>query len=528
MPPFVCPDCQAAIEADLIEKTGRAECPFCGGDLSTIGLPQRAATRASHRAGDKSVLDQGTSGGRGRITRPLPPLPKKSAIAVVESTPDRLVLFIPGGNKQSAGFGLFAVLWNGFMSVFTILMTTAILNDKGGDAPPLAVLIPFLSLFWGIGLGLAFFWLKFNFERTIILLDRDRIVIQKTFFGRKRLDETSLGPKSRAELVESYRQNDIPVDRVEVRGDSGTAKFGTALGEQEKNWLVDRINEFLGVPSAATDEVDDDEDDDSSRTASRPAARLDPNDCEKCGAPLAGQIADDLLTCAHCGAVHRGTPAESPSRKRLASLAERYERLTPDALPPESRIQVLESSPERLAFRLALPANSPLRWVVPLFAIPFAIGWYSFVIFFAWDMIRAPFDWFGIIPLLFLIPFVAAGLMPLGIGLYAIAGNTTVAVTRERVSCRWGVGPFGYSRHVPTAQIESVRVEDISVEKKNRGVRGARRRMPQPENESRACVVRAAGQMLPLTILEEVECSRLVASLVRTKLEELGHPLTDV
>ena len=49
-----------------------------------------------------------------------------------------------------------------------------------------------------------------------------------------------------------------------------------------------------------------------------------------------------------------------------------------------------------------------LRWVVPLFTLPFAIGWYSFIFFFAGKVIQAPMGGFDIIPLLFLIPFVAS------------------------------------------------------------------------------------------------------------------------
>ncbi|MSR56205.1 MAG: hypothetical protein EXS05_00790 [Planctomycetaceae bacterium] len=251
MAEFTCPTCRAEIEPDLIEKTGRAECPFCGTDLSALGLPEPAVVDVPDLPA--AAVDGGEPDESGR--RPeldanphtLPKPPEKSLIRVVESSGDRLVLFIPGGGKQSGVVGCFALIWNGFMGLITPAMLVGILKDKGGDAPSLWLVISFLSLFWAVGLGMEYLWLKMKYERTLLLLDRERVAVQKKFFNRKRLHETVLGPDSRAELVESYQQNDTPVYRIEVRGTPAAAKFGTALGDDEKNWLVDRINEFLGV-----------------------------------------------------------------------------------------------------------------------------------------------------------------------------------------------------------------------------------------------------------------------------------------
>src|SRR5262245_46915167 len=117
MPEFHCPSCQAAIEPDLIESTGRAECPFCQADLSGLGLPEPAVDlAASLPADDAAASDEPLSA---PLTRPLAEPPAKSRIRIVESTPERLVLYIPGGGKQARALGCFAFCWIGFMCLFT-------------------------------------------------------------------------------------------------------------------------------------------------------------------------------------------------------------------------------------------------------------------------------------------------------------------------------------------------------------------------------------------------------------------------
>ena len=154
MPAFTCPACHAAIEPDLIESTGRAECPFCAADLSSLGLPIPTPT----------VLDEtsdfvpafATTG----AVRALPPLPDKSLIRVAETTDERMVFYIPGGGTSAAGIGCFALFWNGFMVVFSPIMIGSVIQGGQPDAPPLWGLLAFLSLFWAVGLGMGYFWVR--------------------------------------------------------------------------------------------------------------------------------------------------------------------------------------------------------------------------------------------------------------------------------------------------------------------------------------------------------------------------------
>ena len=70
--------------------------------------------------------------------------------------------------------------------------------------------------------------------KTIFLLERDRIVIQRILFGRKTITETFLDEKSEAGLVESYQENNVSVYKVQITGSNRTDSFGTALSDLEK------------------------------------------------------------------------------------------------------------------------------------------------------------------------------------------------------------------------------------------------------------------------------------------------------
>src|SRR5262249_3266273 len=272
----------------------------------------------------------------------------------------------PGGGSSATGVGCFAVAWNGFMCLFTVPWGFGMFQ-QGNDAPPLLVMVGFLGLFWAVGLGIAAFWAKLKYERTFLLLDRDRLVIQRVLFNRKRLEETHLTSDSRAALVESYQQNDNPVYRIEVQGSLRAAKFGTALADSEKDWVVDRINDFLGRAGAWARETPP--------TAQERATAIKniPASCKNCGAPLTGELVKGAVTCSHCGAVFRSVVTRPEGSLPVAVV----EKLVPADLPPDGPIQIDEDTSDVLQFHYAAGSGSPLRWIVPLFTVPFSLAWLS-------------------------------------------------------------------------------------------------------------------------------------------------------
>lgn len=485
MPEFTCPQCHAGVEAGLIDETGRAECPFCGADLSELGLPQSdiggvVQPESNPVARDAAGTDLPAVG---ELSRPVARPPADSAIQVIESTAERLVLHIPAGGKGSAGIGCFAVLWNGFMLLFTAAFVGAGFKAQN-QPPPGAGLFVFLALFWAVGLGMSYFWLKMKFERTFVLLDRERIAVQKSLLGRKKVHETALGPRARAELVESYQQNDNPVYRVEVSGPGGAAKFGTALSNPEKDWLVDCINGFLD----AGDEQ-----------AEVGGQRSDVRSQRSEGRGQEGGVRDQESG-------DRGQDGEAPST---------------DAV-----LEVVESSPERLLFWYAVAPNSTLRWAVPAFLIPFGLVWMGGVALVVWNVAR-PFGVGSILPLVFSIPFMGAGLLLFAMGCYARWGMTTIELTPARLACRWSVGPLGFTRSLPTPEITRVGIEyGEGVHNRPRSARKGRVRDSGTGSANNlSCVARTPAKKVTLVFFNDEPLARQISSLLRTALENMGHPL---
>jgi hypothetical protein len=345
--------------------------------------------------------------------------------------------------------------------------------------------------------------------------------MQKVLFNRKRVTETTLTLQSRAELVESYKQNNTPVYRIEVQGSSNSAKFGTALSGAEKDWVVDRINEFLDVVAvpvvtSAGRETVGQPDGPAGEPASEAVAVI-PETCRKCGANLNGALVGGSLTCEHCGAVLRIeilVPTHEIADKR-------YERLTPALLPADSRIEIDEDSADVLQFHYPAVGHEGWRWVVPIITIPFSLIWYSILFVFIGMAWKAAEGATSVVFTVFAIPFLIVGLFPLGIGLLAVRGHTTVRLTREMLSCRWHVGNLGRSQRVETSAIEDIRVENaITAGGQNPRIRGAKPAGPAAVHME-ACLVRAGSQRVQLTFLQEEPIPWQVASLLRTRLQNM-------
>lgn len=424
----------------------------------------------------------------GRIS--LPPLPSKSVIQIIEASPDRRVFYIPGG--RAGGIGFFALVWNGFMAVFTTVMISSGLGDKPGDMPPMG-LAAFLGLFWLIGLGFAYWWVKAKFQRLFVMLDPGRIVIQRVLFGRKRVDETALKESSRAELIESYRQNNSPVYRIEIAGENRTAKFGTSLEREEKNWLVDRINEFLhpsGTPPTG-------------------AAKF----CSQCGEALQEALLDPetgAVTCPACGTMV--SAANIDAEGELAEAKENAEIDTAELAQPADVI-IDEQRGDHLKFHLPICSHATLSWIVAGMAFLFG------GIFLATSLSNlVDFEKFDLIKTLFLIPFVMGGLVPISVGLFALRGRITADITSQRIKVRYHLGLIGKSKEMATDQITEVKLmtgapSDSRIQNKSGR---------SHSNNIAASVVKSADHMIPLTLIHDKPTARYVTQLVRRQLREMG------
>jgi hypothetical protein len=125
--------------------------------------------------------------------------------------------------------------------------------------------------------------------------------------------------------------------------------------------------------------------------------------------------------------------------------------------------------------------------------------------------------------LVFLIPFLAGGLVPLGIALLAVRGRLTTWIDREAVTVRLHVGPIGKSWTMPTSEVTAVRLMDTSElrsNQKNPRVAGANPRVKGGSETSQAAGIFAGERRLALTALHRPLTARFVVWKVRTWLRD--------
>lgn len=419
MPTFACPDCGADIEDHLASNAASAHCPFCGGDL-----PQIAAS--------ESGIAADISAGPGA------PLYPGGRVRIIESAADRRVLFVPeGGTGRSASMGCFALFWIGFMVMFTFAM---IMGEKAGPAGEWDGLLAGLvvCLFWAVGLGIGWWWVKLRFTRLHLLLEGDRFVIQRTLFGRSRIEEHPIGPDAHATLIERYRQNERPVYSVAIvgaAGQAGAAKFATALDDDEKTALVDYINDFLD------------------RRDGRALGSELPRLCSECGAPLPGAEEGGLaLICLECGASH-----ELPLHSRCAG-EELVPALRAADLTPESPVTINEDSPGCLRFSVPFVPRGTVRAIVASIAVVvLAVFLYSGL-----SHLRAPVPggWFVLVWIASAVFSALPALFPAAILAMLLFGRVTLEITPQEFSCRWHVGSLGRTKRLAAASIERVVISE--------------------------------------------------------------------
>jgi hypothetical protein len=165
----------------------------------------------------------------------IPALPDDSRIDVFDATDERLVLHIRPGNRRTTcmGWGVLASI------IFVCYLSQPHVFAEFQGRPKFYL---YFAGFWFITIwGLAY-WARLQFERTTLLVEHRRVVIQRTLFGWKRIEEVPFGDEPPwALLVDSFRGHFAPKHLVGI----GRVTFGRMLTDAEKRWLVIRMNRFL-------------------------------------------------------------------------------------------------------------------------------------------------------------------------------------------------------------------------------------------------------------------------------------------
>ena len=222
-----CPCCRQPVAiplplADMLWDT-LAQCRGCGHALSVLALCAPKKSPEEQAVADVASAEK----------------PPRSRIEV-ENTGAECIWRIPA--KGGWSFMLtFATLW---LTFSTGMLALFAFSAGDGKTPGTAV---FLSAFVLIGIGFLYAGLRMTRASHTLRLDASEFVFERRFLGRTRRKAWPRGSVRSVALVEFYSENYQPVHGIEVRGERGKIRFGSALVPMEKAWLCRELRIALGL-----------------------------------------------------------------------------------------------------------------------------------------------------------------------------------------------------------------------------------------------------------------------------------------
>lgn len=221
---LACPRCQhrfkpfaAGPPQTFAELARPVPCPKCG-QTFRFNEVAKAATEA---AGN-----------------PPGPHPKPADTRIEMSAENGAWVFHIPRTRGSFGMIIMAVFWN----LVSWPMAIAILGEKKNFLhPPPLWLLP--AIFPALGLGLLYVALRLKFSTHRLTLAPQTVQLRRKLILHK--DRVlPVGEITGVRKKEFYQQNYRPVYGIEITAGSRRIRFGSALTEDEKNWLCWQIREF--------------------------------------------------------------------------------------------------------------------------------------------------------------------------------------------------------------------------------------------------------------------------------------------
>ena len=456
------------------------------------------------------------------MTQELTTPPAGVGIQVVKSSDDQLVIAVPPGGKRARGIGFFGFFWMAIVVPISCFALIGGAKDEDGNTVSLLILIPFLSIFWAVGIGMIVAWVRMRFTQILLSVEREQFAIQKTLFGRKKLKKLPLDDNSHAELIESYSENDNPVYAIQMEGVGETEKFATGLSYEEKRWLARSINQFLGVGGRSTSS--------SGGTGSLPKY------CGDCGSEL--MIGAGKRVCPDCTRVYLegddNDPQDASDSDSSAAtdplgdstrIEERPKAIDPYELPTDSKVRIDLDDGETLALSYGIQVPLIAKVIGGSFLTFFCCGWYggvSAALFGIWSGNELLAIRIGVTA--FLSIFILAGLMPLGALLTLFFGRASIRMSPEKVTGSIGFWFLKKKKSISTESISDVGLATTmlaSEQRRNRGVRHPRR-TNTPFSSHKGAMIKSSEFNVPLTMSSDAQFNEQVAGLVRFQLERVG------
>jgi hypothetical protein len=237
---------KANVRAKL--KNGSLACPDCGAPAGELPKNWDEVMVCGSCGARTSLSEWASSSDTGYKVGIADRLPAVTKIRREATNDHQIIWHIPAVGKF--GFFLFfAAFWLLITGVASGSFLFAFLTGKeiDGDGPKW-VIIPFFGVFWAVGLGMLYAALRQKFLKHTITFSSDHITLRKEMFGKtseKSLSRSSVSSISQSEF---YQQNYKPIYGIEIRGADGKLRFGSALAEEEKAWLIADFNQVLAGP----------------------------------------------------------------------------------------------------------------------------------------------------------------------------------------------------------------------------------------------------------------------------------------
>ncbi len=439
--------------------------------------------------------------------------PPGGKLQIVDQSDSRLVISVPPGGKKARGIGCFAVLWLAITTPISLVFLTVDDADwEGGNAPPLIFMLLFFGVFYAVGFGMLYAWVRMRFMEVLVAVEPGRLTIQRTLLGRKKLKRCDLTEDSRAELVVSYSSNDVPVYTVKINTADGEEKFATALSREEKQWIAKSINRFLGYGESSSAGLSDDG---------------WPTICDECGGELL--TGEKKRICSDCGKVFTEGDLEQLAVQRsnldlntgwdedgTGRITGEPAAIAPYELPPDSQISIEREEPDCLQFSYRIRLPGIFRLFATVFLLIFCSVWYgaigSFLIDILTDANLGGERWFI---LAFLSLFLFAGLAPLGMLISLHRGRVHVKITDSNLTASIGVGPLRKKKAMACSLIRKVGTGSLGTSSSSSFGKTTTTTLD-------GVLVRSSDFTLPLTVSRDEQLNNEVAGLVRYQLSQMG------
>ncbi len=168
--------------------------------------------------------------------------PPKSSAGFVR-TDDGFSITLParGYFKGSRGLGSFAILWCGFMGIFSSVVGVSVIQGKSNTSD--LIMFAFVGGFWMIGLSMFFFAFRAGRKRAMIDVLEGTLLITRQSVGKARADTIDLREIDRVIVANSGVEiNDVPVKELQIWTHDGK-KLGRFSEREDKelDWIASLI-----------------------------------------------------------------------------------------------------------------------------------------------------------------------------------------------------------------------------------------------------------------------------------------------